>query len=136
MVTLLTDLGAHDVRDRVEGNDLWIAAADLEPATGWSLKPEGFCKDEICVPLPRGREGEFRRDEEVNLARLWRHAGQPLAHDAGKEIWSLGASAELRAAPLADLKAPDFALPDLDGRIHRLSDHRGKKVFLGTWASW
>ena len=32
--------------------------------------------------------------------------------------------------------APDFALPDLDGRVHRLSDFRGRKVFLATWASW
>jgi peroxiredoxin len=32
--------------------------------------------------------------------------------------------------------APAFALPDLDGRRHRLSDHRGNKVLLVTWASW
>jgi len=33
-------------------------------------------------------------------------------------------------------RAPDFALPDPSGRVHRLSDHRGKKVLLVTWASW
>lgn len=27
-------------------------------------------------------------------------------------------------------KAPDFALPDADGTIHRLADHRGRKVVL------
>jgi peroxiredoxin len=32
--------------------------------------------------------------------------------------------------------APDFTLPDLDGRMHSLSDYRGKKVFLLAWASW
>ena len=32
--------------------------------------------------------------------------------------------------------APDFTLPDSTGRMHRLSDHRGKKVLLVTWASW
>ncbi len=31
---------------------------------------------------------------------------------------------------------PDFALPDLDGGLLRLSDHRGKKVFLFHFASW
>lgn len=31
---------------------------------------------------------------------------------------------------------PDFCLPDLDGKLHRLSDYRGKKVFLFHFASW
>ena len=31
---------------------------------------------------------------------------------------------------------PDFALPDLDGKLGRLSDLRGKKVFLFHFASW
>ncbi|HSY78461.1 MAG TPA: redoxin domain-containing protein [Verrucomicrobiae bacterium] len=34
------------------------------------------------------------------------------------------------------MQAPDFELPDLDGKLHRLSDYRGKKVFLLAWASW
>ena len=25
---------------------------------------------------------------------------------------------------------------DLDGRMHTLSEHRGRKVLLVTWASW
>ena len=31
---------------------------------------------------------------------------------------------------------PDFLLPDLDGGFLRLSDYRGKKVFLFHFASW
>ena len=30
----------------------------------------------------------------------------------------------------------DFKLKDIKGRSVRLSDFRGKKVFLSTWASW
>jgi peroxiredoxin len=37
---------------------------------------------------------------------------------------------------LTSLEAPDFALPDLDGKMHSLSDYRGKKVFVVSWASW
>ena len=37
---------------------------------------------------------------------------------------------------LATGQAPDFALPDLDGRDHRLADYRGRKVLLATWSSW
>jgi peroxiredoxin len=37
---------------------------------------------------------------------------------------------------MATLEAPDFTLPDLAGRMHTLSDHRGKKVLLIAYASW
>ena len=30
--------------------------------------------------------------------------------------------------------APDFALPDLDGRIHRLSDERGRIAIVNFWS--
>lgn len=32
--------------------------------------------------------------------------------------------------------APDFALPDLGDKTVRLSDYRGKVVFLNFWATW
>lgn len=31
---------------------------------------------------------------------------------------------------------PDFALTDLDGKQHRLSDYRGKWVVVNYWATW
>ena len=32
--------------------------------------------------------------------------------------------------------APDLALSGLDGKEHRLSDYRGRRVLLNFWASW
>jgi peroxiredoxin len=32
--------------------------------------------------------------------------------------------------------APDFRFPDLDGKIIRLSDYRGKVVLVNVWATW
>jgi len=67
---------------------------------------------------------------------MWRRSGQPAVRDAASRTWVLGTGAAQRGAALATLQAPDFALPDLQGRMHRLSDYRGRKVLLATWASW
>jgi peroxiredoxin len=41
------------------------------------------------------------------------------------------------ARPEVGYLAPDFALPNLDGKTVRLSDLRGKKgVFINFWATW
>jgi len=32
--------------------------------------------------------------------------------------------------------APDFSLPDIDGKTHRLSDYRGKVVVVNFWDTW
>ena len=42
----------------------------------------------------------------------------------------------LTAAPVVGYPAPDFTLTDLDGNAVRLSDFRGKVVFLNFWATW
>jgi hypothetical protein len=137
MVTLLTDAGEFAV-DGAEASPttLWCPARDAEAATGWVAKPEGLCRGPVCVPLPAGREREFAADGRIDLAALWRHLGQPAVRSDGGDVWVLAQSARDRAAVLASLEAPDFALPDPAGRLHRLSDHRGKKVLLVTWASW
>ncbi|MBI3989422.1 MAG: TlpA family protein disulfide reductase [candidate division NC10 bacterium] len=55
---------------------------------------------------------------------------------------SLGQAQEMPSPP-AEVKpevgalAPDFALPDLNGKVVRLSEFRGKKpIFLNFWATW
>lgn len=37
---------------------------------------------------------------------------------------------------IAGAKAIDFTLPDLSGKLTRLSDFKGKVVFLNFWATW
>ena len=34
------------------------------------------------------------------------------------------------------LPAPDFELQDLNGRLHRLADYRGKPLIVNFWATW
>lgn len=64
---------------------------------------------------------------------LVQRAGRPstgaLTGDA--TIGALGSG-----APAKGEMAPDFALPDLDGAVVRLSDFRGKPVLVNFWATW
>ena len=56
-------------------------------------------------------------------------------------LWLLWCAA-VRAddAPAVGMKPgevhPDFSLPRVGGGVGKLSDHRGKKVFLFHFASW
>jgi len=121
-----------------DGNNLWLSLAELRSATGWELKPQGACLGEVCVPIPVGREAEFVRagGKELNLAALARYQGQPVVHDDTHQVWFFGEAAGTRSNALASLQAPDFTLPDLDGKLHSLSQYRGKKILLVSWASW
>jgi hypothetical protein len=137
MITLLTDTVETELSDaRVEGEKLWLSSSEIETATGWSSRPEGLCRGEVCLPMPPTRAREIQRGEQIDVAALWRHLGQPLAHSADGRAWVLGTAAVDRVAALRSLTAPDFSLPDRTGRRHSLSEHRGKKVLLVSWASW
>lgn len=125
-------------RASAEGDNLWLAVDELRAASGWELKPQGACLGEVCVPIPAARAAEFVRDggARFNLAALARLLGQPIAHDDSTATWFFGAAPDQRRNALASLQAPDFTLPDLDGQMHSLSDYRGKKILLASWASW
>lgn len=120
----------------VKGAALWLIGADLDRVSRWALKPEGFCKGAVCVPVPSARRAEFVANDRYNLAALAGLIGQPVIADEEHHAWCFGESAAERKRALTSLEAPDFSLPDLDGRMHSLSEHRGKKVFLVSWASW
>ena len=83
-----------------------------------------------------GRAVETTRDEGLALAAAAERDGRPVALDPDAGAAYLGVAAPERASMLASLEAPDFMLPDLDGRLHTLSAHRGRKVFLVAYASW
>jgi AhpC/TSA family len=122
-----------------DAGQLWITTADLDRATGFELKPQGVCQGRLCFPLPKSREQEFLRKQEsttwFNLTAFAQLVQQPFAHDEALSTWYFGLRADQRQG-LSTLEAPDFTLPDMSGKTHSLSDFRGKKVLLLTWASW
>jgi len=129
MTVILSPTGEHKVAAR---DGLWMSAADAARATGWTLKPEGMCLAERCVPL----SANAVKGDQVDVAAFWTRLGGPVVAAENGEVWALGAAADDRNAALEGLEAPDFALPDVDGTPRTLSQLRGKKVFLATWASW
>lgn len=135
MATILTESGTTEVANQADSS-LWLTADDALRATGWAFKPEGFCKGDVCVPLPAGREAEFTSDDRVNVSALWELMGKPAVHSPASDVWLLGEGASERNAALLSLQAPDFTLPDLDGKLHALADFRKMRVLLATWASW
>jgi hypothetical protein len=83
-----------------------------------------------------GRVAVLGEREGAELLRRAAAEGRPVAVDQAERAGYLGVAAGARAAALASLEAPDFTLPDLDGRLHSLAEHRGKKVLLVAYASW
>jgi hypothetical protein len=115
---------------------LWISGVDLERATGWMLKPEGLCRDDMCIMVAPSDRERLVDGDVVCASGLWETLGRPVLHDDARSTWMLGEAAADRRRELESLEAPDFTLPDINGDLHSLSDFRGRKVFLATWASW
>ncbi len=122
------------------GEDLWVTLADLTRATKFVLKPQGFCRDELCFPIPKARKAAFLSTQGkttwFNLSEFARLTKQPTAYDAEHSIWFFGPRPEEQNQFVSSLMAPNFRLPDANGKLRSLSEFRGKKALLLTWASW
>ena len=132
--TVIDEQEARQVPAALGGDRVRLPAASLDAALGWKLEPQGLCRGGVCVPT-EGRPG-LATEAGVDLGAFAELLERPLALDVEHRAAALGASAAERGDRLARLEAPDFALPDLAGRVHRLSEHRGKKVLLIAYASW
>lgn len=118
---------------------LWIRADELKAATGFDLKESGACYDplNICIPLI---EDGFTRIESgykwLNVSKLSERLEQVCISNEDQTVWSLGLIPEVRKAMLASSIAPEFEIADIHGETVRLSDLKGKKVLIVTWATW
>ena len=121
-------------------NDLWVTKADLPDVNGFELKPEGACLDEICIPIRQSEDSELYVTRQgkgwVNVTGLARILKQPVVADYDTQTFSLGAIPVQRTSFVRDAVAPDFELKDWQGNTYGLSDFKGKKIMLLSWASW
>mgnify|MGYP002624417439 CR=1 FL=1 len=140
MATILANDRVTEVKVLDDPTDLWVSGADLEPATGFTLKPEGACLDDICIPIKQNQDSDLYVNRDgtgwVNVSTLADKLGQAYAVDRDAGVWSFGPVPAVRQSTIESAVAPDFEMTDRKGNVIKLSDYRGKKVLVVTWASW
>lgn len=119
-------------RIQPDPKELWVRKADLPKINDFEVKPQGACRNDLCIPISK----ELRRGDWFNLTGFARKTGEAVVSDADSRVWSLGEIPVMRGSFMNSRIAPDFAVPDRKGRVVHLADFRGKKVLVVTWASW
>jgi thiol-disulfide isomerase/thioredoxin len=69
-----------------------------------------------------------------NIARFDEKVNTLFKHKSNQDLYQQNALAFLNLAP--GKPAPDFALPDSSGNILKLSDYKGKIVYVDVWGTW
>ena len=124
MTKILTPTGEYDVAAH---DGLWMSPVDAERVTGWTLKPEGMCRADLCVPLP----ASALAPNQVDLEAFWKKLGGPVVASEARDVWALGAPPEAgrarlhlagsrRRAALAVAAARPQGVPRYMGQLVRL----------------
>ena len=134
--------GTTSIVDAVlpDPTELWIPTEELTRVTGFELKPEGACLDDICVPVDQRIDSELKitraNRDWFNVSTLAERISQASIADHEAGVWSFSAIPVQRSSFYSRAEAPGFTLEDMNGSTVALSDFKGKKVMLLTWASW
>src|SRR5215469_3077297 len=91
---------------RPDPKDLWVRAADLPRVNGFTLKPQGACRGDMCIPVSK----QLRSAAWFNLTGFAQHLHQVSVHEAA--VWSFGEIPLVRGDFYASRVAPDFSVPD------------------------
>jgi hypothetical protein len=126
------DVPGPTLENRMILESLTVDAAAFRARAGWTMKPEGACKGDVCVPLPDAVLPDGRLDVNVLSRRL----GMPLVSNDAHGIHALGPETGITGRALTTAMTPDIVLPDVDGRPVRVADLRPQRVVLVAWASW
>ena len=111
-----------------------ISLDDFARATGWQLKPQGLCIDEICVSVREANR--LTVGTSIDLVEFARVTKQNIVFDRQRQVAALGERADSRSDSMSSLLAPDFKLPDIHGRQVSFSDFNRRKRLLLAWSSW
>ncbi len=111
---------------------LTVPVAEFEQGSGWQIKPEGACKGEVCIPLPQSAMTE---DGQLNIEHVAETMQMPIADEPSESLYALGPES-IGGRALVSAKAPDLALPDVNGNVFKLSSLLGKKIVVYAWAPY
>ena len=101
----------------------------FERGTGWSIRPEGACRGDLCVPLSDGPRGD-----DIDVAEVAGQLGMSVVRHS-QDLAALG-PASLGGRALNSAEAPDLVLPDFSGKEFDLRSLRGQKVVLVAWSPY
>ena len=112
----------------------YLNARSIENVLDWEMKPEGLCKNDVCIPL--NNKVQVSDEGLLNVTDVANLVGHPTLVDSTLGIVTIGKSREIRSKALKDRIAPDFTLTDISGVDRSLSDWAGKKRLLVAFSSW
>jgi hypothetical protein len=125
--------GARPAAGRTTGDRVLLEADAVLALTGWELKPEGLCRDGVCVPV---LDADLAVAGALDAARLARALGRPAVVDAGAGVVAFGEPSAVRGGVIEAGTAPDFTLPTLAGDDFSFSSIGRHKKLLPAWSSW
>jgi len=108
-----------------------VSRGEFERGTGWSIRPEGACRGDLCVPLTGVGQST---DDDVDVLPLAERLGMAvIRHSDG--LAAVG-PASLGGRALNSAEAPELMLPDFSGNDFDLRSLRGQKVVLVAWSPY
>lgn len=119
-----------------DGEDLLIRPEDLTAINGFTLKPEGACYEDMCIPISQTLFVEQNGKKWFDLTAFADLLGQPYVADTSERVWSFAEIPAKRDSMMQDAMAPDFEVTDREGQVVRMADLKGKKALIVTWSSW
>ena len=131
--TTWTIIGETSTADGGAGDEPVLAAADLAAVTGWTPKPEGWCRGAECIPA--SIIGDAAGAPALTLDQVGDALGAAVALDTDHRVAVVGNRYDA-ASTLASGIAPDLELTGVDGRRHRLFEDGHAKTLVVAFSIW
>ena len=111
-----------------------VPIAEFEEKSGWTFKPEGACKGDVCIPLSADVLVS-QTAETVELEAITQALGLPMLVDENHGLYAVGPES-IGARALVTAEAPSLVLPGFDGQPFDLASLHGQKVMVYAWAPY